>query len=206
MPDAAPIAGLPSGAIEHACGWRSPDWSDFELRLVLDFKPFTVKLKDRTATIGPVFSWKRSRKVIVIKGRGSIGLTTEARHWVEAAAKQLRDQWSRGPGEPIPAGIEINAAIVSYLPDKRRIDASNLYQGVEDAMQSCGAQCAKKTAKNPRWRCKRHAAVLRDDHQIRTHNESDRRLDRARSRVEVTLTPYAPGKAKAHPVQTDLEF
>jgi hypothetical protein len=31
--------------------------------------------------------------------------------------------------EPIPRDIELNAAIRSYLPTRRRTDASNLYQG-----------------------------------------------------------------------------
>lgn len=190
--------------IEHALGWHYPDLRAFELRLVIDFPKFTVtrtsgKRKGTTFTIGPVFSWKRSRTVTMINGHGSIGLTTEAKHWAKAAAAQLRRQWESVFREPLPKHVELNAAIVSYLPERRLIDASNLYQGPEDVLQVHQPKCKP--------RCKLHASILEDDSAIRTHCGSDRLLDRRHPRVEITLTPYNPAaRAPAHQLPPDIEF
>jgi hypothetical protein len=189
-------------AIQNSLGWYFADWSEFELRLVIDFEPFTIKVKKKKVTIRPTFSWKRAREVIMIAGKPSIGLTTPAKHWAKSAVAQLTDQWSRaGMTEPIPREIQINAAIVSYLPTAAETDSSNLYQGPEDVMQ------AHKTGKRPcKARCRVHSGVMVDDAQIKTHNGSDRLIDRQRCRVEITLTPYAPGRAMRHPVQAEMDF
>lgn len=174
--------------INHELGWHMPDFSDFELELRIDFEPFEKKLKKRTITVRPVFSWKRARKVITINGRSSIGPTTEAQNWARAAAARLREQWERVFSVPLPADIELNAAIVSYLPNKRLTDASNLYQGPEDVMQVCRKGCKDS--------CKMHAGILVDDSVIRSHNGSDRKIDPTHSRVEIRLTPYQRGRPR----------
>ena len=152
-------------------GWFMDDWSDFELRLVI---------------YGPPFSWKRARQVITIPARGgkqghsSIGLNTAAKKWARNASMQLKDQWGRVFGGPIPKTIPINAAIVSYLPTRRLTDASNLYQGPEDVMQACFEKC--------KTNCKMHGGVLEDDSSIESHNGSARLYDKKTPRVEIVLT------------------
>jgi Holliday junction resolvase RusA-like endonuclease len=86
--------------------------------------------------------------------------------WMDSAVKQLREQWDR---PPIAKNCELNAAIVSYLPNRRLIDADNLYGGPGDALQRAG--------------------ILGDDCCIRTHDGSDRRYDKHNPRVVITLTP-----------------
>lgn len=196
-------ACAPINSITNRLGWYLPDWSDFELRLAIDFAPFAITARKKKVTIRPTFSWKRAREVVMIAGKPSIGLTTPAKHWAKAAAAQFVDQWfvSGQMTEPIPREIQINAAIVSYLPTAAVTDSSNLYQGPEDILQS------HKTGKRPcKPKCRVHAGIIVDDAQIKTHNESDRLMDRNRCRVEITLTPYSPGRARRHPVQEDLVF
>ncbi len=171
---------------EVSFGWYLDDWSDFELRLAIDFEPFTVvrkvgKRKGETFTVQPVISWKRAHQPVVLHGHSSIGLTTEAKHWAKAAAGRLSEQW-RHVGWAIPKHVEINAAIVSYCPTRRLVDSSNLYQGPEDVLQAHQPKCKP--------RCNRHALVLEDDSSIRTHWGSDRLYDPHRPRVEITLIPY----------------
>jgi len=164
------IVVLDSLRHEHALGWHYDDLSEFELRLVI---------------VGPPFSFKRAKQVVTVNGHASIGLTTNAKHYMRDAVGQLRAQWALLFREPIPRHIELNAAIRSYLPTRRTTDASNLYQGVEDAMQVCGPKC--------KVGCKMHAGVLTDDAQIRTHDGSDRLYDKHNPRVEITLSPYRGG-------------
>jgi Holliday junction resolvase RusA-like endonuclease len=87
------------------------------------------------------------------------------RAWLKSAVEQLRWQWADAP---IPKTMHVSAKIVSYLGTKRMIDASNLYQGPEDAMQLAG--------------------VLEDDVCIEDHDGSSRRYDKLNPRVEITLT------------------
>ena len=155
----------------HSLGWHLDDWSAFELRLLIE---------------GPPFSWKRARKVITINGRGSIGLTKEAKAWAHMAVQRLRLQWGRVFGGPIPKSIPLNAAILSYLPTRRITDASNLYQGPEDVMQACRSTCKP--------RCKMHAAVFEDDSAIESHDGSARLYDKHHPRVEIVLTRWDPDR------------
>jgi hypothetical protein len=92
----------------------------------------------------------------------------------------FRSQWVFK--QPIPKHVLVTAKIVSYLPTATSIDASNLYQGPEDVLQSCGPKCKPG--------CKLHAGVLTDDCQIENHNDSARYIDRDRPRVEITLRPF----------------
>jgi hypothetical protein len=160
---------------KHKClaGWWLSDWSDFELRFVV---------------LGPPISFKRAKKIIVINKHASLALTKEAKIYMDSAATQIRRQCAEITGLPIPKHIEINAAIKSYLPTKRLTDSSNLYQGVEDAMQSCRVTCNS-------W-CRMHACLIEDDCQIRTHNGSNRLYDKNNPRVEIVLTPYESCRSK----------
>jgi hypothetical protein len=151
----------------HELGWHRDNMSDFEFKLVVRGAPF---------------SFKRAKQVVTVNGRASIGLTTKAKHYMRDAVAQLRAQWAPVFRGPIPRDIELNAAIRSYLPTRRMTDASNLYQGVEDALQACGPKCKPG--------CNVHASVIVDDVQIRTHNGSDRFYDKDNPRVEIVLTPY----------------
>lgn len=151
--------------INHTLGWHFDDLSEFEFRL-------TIK--------GPPFSWKRARQPVRYGGHASIALTTEAKRWAKDAAGQLRDQWSRVFRDAIPKDVPVNAAIISYLPTRRLTDASNLYQGPEDVMQTCRPKCKP--------RCKLHAGVLEDDSCIESHDGSARLYDKDDPRVEIVLT------------------
>lgn len=152
--------------IEHALGWHLADMSDFELRLVITGRPM---------------SFKRAKQVVKFGGHASIGLTTEAKAYLRDAVAQLRRQWGAVFAGPIPREVALNAAIVSYLPTRQLTDASNLYQGPEDCMQTCRPKCKPG--------CQVHAGVMVDDAQITSHDGSRRRYDKTNPRVEVTLTP-----------------
>lgn len=72
---------------------------------------------------------------------------------------------------PLPA-IDYNCAAHFYR-ERDDADTDNLISGLADALQDAG--------------------VLADDFHLRTWNGTDRFLDVARPRVELTLTPYLPG-------------
>lgn len=158
---------IPFGAHAHRLGWHFDDLSDFRFCLVIKGRPF---------------SFKRAHQVVTFGGHSSIGLTKEAKHYLRDAASQLRAQWLPLFRTSIPAGIELNAAIRSYLPTRQLPDASNLYEGVQDALKCCTHWCKPK--------CNRHAGIIADDVQIRTHNGSDRLYSPHNPRVEITLTLY----------------
>jgi hypothetical protein len=158
---------------KHHLGWHYDDWSDFSIRLVV---------------LGRPFSFKRAKRIIRLGARYSLGLTPSAKNYIQDAVRQLWAQWGPFFPRPIPKTVELNAAIRSYLPTRQLTDASNLYQGVEDAMQSCGPKC-KST-------CMMHAGVIEDDVQIRTHNGSDRLYNKENPRVEIVLTPYGGDRAR----------
>lgn len=110
---------------------------------------------------------KKNRKRIVSNrktGKPFIASSTEYSAWEKTAIAQLRQQWSgRAPLEG-----EWNAAIITYLAARQRPDASNLYEGPQDALERAG--------------------VLNNDFQIVSHDGSRRRRDAANPRVEITLT------------------
>lgn len=172
--------------------WGNSYWKserDFEVNLVIDFEPFTVEIKSgknkgKTYTVTPVFSWKRGRQVIKIKDRVSIGLTPHAKKWAVAAATQLRSQWIFK--QPIPKNVKVTMRVITYHPTARFIDASNLYQGPEDILQTCRPRCPDN--------CKMHAGILSDDSQVEDHNDSERRVDKNRPRVEIRLKPWTKKK------------
>jgi len=163
--------------------WR--DETEFCLNLRIDFKPFKVEIKrgkkaGTSYTVGPVMSWKRARQVVMIGKRPSIGLTPRAKLWAETATATLKTQWPFR--QPIPKHVLVTAQVVSYLPDSRPIDASNLYQGPEDVLQACRKGCKPD--------CKLHAGILSDDSQVENHDGSARLIDRDFPRVEITLRPF----------------
>lgn len=181
---------------EHALGFNLDDWSDFEIRLVIEGRWVTDKAHPKGFWLCAPISFKRHWKSVRIGRHSRIVLDTEAKKWQLEAAAQLRDQWSKVFCIPIPKTVPLNAAIISYLPNKRLADASNLYQGPEDAMQACNRHCKPK--------CQKHAGVIEDDVAIEGHDGSGRRIDRARPRVEITLTP-APHRSVLASEQLQLE-
>jgi len=168
--------------------WDHGYWTnenDFCINLRIGFRPFKVeskrgKKKGSTYTVSPVISWKRAREVVMIGRRPSIGLTARAKKWAESSVEYLKPQWPFR--QPIPKHVILTAKIVTYAPNKRQIDASNLYQGPEDVLQSCNRNCKPG--------CKMHAGIIEDDVQIENHNDSARCIDRDFPRVEITLRPY----------------
>ena len=182
---------LPDGAIPAGrLGWYLPDWSDFELRLVVEGRPIVKK-----NNIQPIYM-KAMR-------RASIGYTAKYKGWERDAAEQLASQWCAVFTGPLPEGIEINAAIVAYMPDRRGWpDLSAIYEGPQDVLEGHRRTCKHEG----RGRCRRHSGCIVNDKWIYGHSGSDRRIDRARPRVEITLTPYAPGRTRSHHVQPEMEF
>lgn len=155
---------VPSGVVrvEHALGWHVSDWSAFELRLDIE---------------GGVRVLKNSKRIVRFgKGptaRMAIVASPQSKRYQASASAQLREQWRQVFAAPIPLNVPVNARIVAYLPTRRRVDLSNVYQGPEDALQ--------------------HAGVLYDDWQIAGHDGSRRRYDKAAPRVEITLTRAEDG-------------
>jgi hypothetical protein len=158
---------IPAEAHIHKLGWHLDCLSDFLFCLVIHWRPF---------------SFKRAHQVVTYDGHSSIGLTMQAKYYLENAADQLRTQWLPLFHSPIPIGVELNAAIKSYLPTRRLTDASNLYEGPQDALKCCTRWC--------KHGCNRHAGVIADDVQIASHDGSRRLYDKEDPRVEITLTPY----------------
>ena len=95
-------------------------------------------------------------------------LSKAARDWRKWAVDALSRQWRHGP---LPKHVRVNAQITSYMRTRKQPDASNLYQGPEDAMQE--------------------AEVFADDIVIASHNGSRRDYDPHKPRVEIVLTPAA---------------
>jgi len=164
--------------VTHRLGFHFEDLSDFEFKLVVTGKPVVLK---------------NSKKIITIGGRPSIVSNAKASHYLREAAEQLAVQWRSVFREAIPLHVEVNAAIVTYLPTRAKPDASNLYQAVEDAMKGHTPHCKPK--------CDKHAGVIVDDVQIRTHDGSDRRYDPDNPRVEVTISP-----CRRPPFEPQLRF
>ncbi len=164
-------------------GWATGGLEDFEFRLVVPGAPFVQK-NSRDIRIVPQGKKPGAKPGRFgcphCRGRFHVLLdpTTAYKQWRRAAVEHIRDFWFRRVGQGLPVWrdkkakrrFEVNAAIVTYQRDARIADADNLYAGPQDAMAEAG--------------------VLENDVIIRTHNGSDRRIDRKIPRVEVTLTPW----------------
>lgn len=156
--------------ITPGTGWFYPDLYDFCFKLIVSGESFVLK---------------NSKKIVRAGKRLSLVPSSRATEWMRTASEQLKYQWAQIFSKPIPAHIEINAEIRTYLSTRRRADASNLYQSVEDVLQSCTSRCKPG--------CAKHAGVIVDDYQVRTHNGSDRLYDKNNPRVEIILTRYRGG-------------
>ena len=113
---------------------------------------------------GPPVVLKNRKQIVSIGGKPRLISSSKARRWIDDAVMQLRTQWAGRS----PIAAMVNARITSYLPTRRKTDASNLYQAPEDALQAAG--------------------VLLDDWQIESHDGSRRSYDKERPRVEIELT------------------
>lgn len=160
--------------IETPVGWYLDDLSDFEFQLQVMAPPITLK-NSKTAFLAFITRAKGKTRFfcpgcrLPLTGSANITNSKPADAYLKEATRQITGQWKPVFRSPIPKRIEVNAAIVSYLKTQRDTDADNLYAAVHDAMEA--------------------AEVLVDDCQIRTHDDSDRRIDRKFPRVEITLTP-----------------
>lgn len=164
-PFTKPEPGDDSGRICHALGWHRPDLSEFEFRLVVHGKARSLKTSKRAFSIG---------------GVARIVNSSASRKWQQHAAALLWAQWRSVFREPIPLHVPVNAKIVTYLPTRAKVDASNLYQAIEDVLQAHTERCKEK--------CQIHAGILTNDSQIESHDGSRRRYDPEDPRVEITLT------------------
>ncbi len=147
---------------------------------------------------GDSFVLKNSKRLINAGGCPRLIPSSAAVGFVERAALAIRVQWSKMFLGPIPEHVMVNAKIVTYLSSRRRADASNLYQAIEDCLGSC-----KRTCKSG---CKKHAGVLVDDYQIASHDGSRRLYDKDRPRVVVTLTAYQDGDKVDLPREKDRKL
>lgn len=109
---------------------------------------------------------KKNGKVIArANGRPFLISSKRYRDWEKDAIEQIKQQQEYWQHIPMPQAVR--AAMVFHLPDRRPRDASNLYQGVEDAMEKAG--------------------VVENDRQIRSHGGSMFLLDRDSPRVVVSV-------------------
>jgi hypothetical protein len=152
----------------------------------------------RFSVEGNAVPLKNSKGAVVRGGKPTVIPNPKAKRYLERLACSLRADWYSVFRVPLPKGVFLNAAIVTYLPDGKRKDADNLYAAPGDALQTCRPKCKEG--------CRKHAGIITDDWWIRTHNGSDRLIDKARPRVEITLTPYDPGRAVLFPAQEEIEF
>lgn len=114
---------------------------------------------------GKLVTKKNSHTIIMVNGRRIVAPDKRYKAWEKEAVKQIKDQcecWL-----PLSHPTPVHVKMTFYMQDKRRRDLSNLYQGVEDAMQKAG--------------------IIDDDRQIVSHDGSRKLLDRARPRVEVDV-------------------
>ena len=137
---------------------------DFSVSFVIEGKPFVQKNSRKIVTFGARCpKCKKGQRISSVPSTAYNG-------WRKEAVRQLRDQYPYR--QPLPKTIELNMKCVTFLATRRLADADNLYAGPADAMQEAG--------------------VLEDDVCIRSHDGSDRRIDRHRPRVEIKLTVWSP--------------
>ncbi len=146
-----------------------PDW---EHRFVINGQPIVQK-NSKTVRVMPARGKPGSHRCPHCSGgiHAVMTLSKAARKWRGSAVQQLAAQWPYR--QSLPPNVLLNAQIVSYMKTRRTPDASNLYQGPEDAMQE------------------EAAGVLVDDSCIASHDGCRRDYDPKKPRVEIVLTPYA---------------
>lgn len=160
---------LPFGGVDrvvHKYGWHMPDWSEFEIKLWVPGRPI---VKKNNLTTYPH-----------TKGIGPNKVYTK---WQNAAVGHLRLLWHHVSEAPIPLGIPINLAVISYMPNKRGWpDLSGTYEGPQDVLEVCTGRCKPN--------CKKHSGVITNDSQVCGHAGSDRRISATNPRVELVLTRH----------------
>lgn len=165
----------PAGAIVHELGWHIPDLSAFEIRLSIP---------------GRLVTKKNNVQPIVISGHASIGYTSAYKAWEKMAAAALAAQWGAVFREPIPAYVDLELQVLTYLPDRRGWpDLVATYEGPQDVLEAHRRTCPPK--------CRRHSGVISNDRQVFGHTGSARLVDPANPRVELVLTPHRSARLKA---------
>lgn len=185
-----------SERVETVLGWHYPDLRDFEFKLVVH---------------GRLIVKKNHLGVRQFGGHSSIGPDGDYKRWEREAFKQLGAQWSSVFNMAIPADVPLNLCVVTYMPDRRGWpDLSGTYEGPQDVLEVHRSTCDLK-------KCRRHSGVITNDRQVFGHVGSDRRIDKAAPRAELTITPYRgavdgmallPGilELEQQPPQEHLEF
>ncbi|MEL6544370.1 MAG: RusA family crossover junction endodeoxyribonuclease [Myxococcota bacterium] len=111
----------------------------------------------------PVISKNRRPIFRGKSGKPFIGKSRQLRDWQQSAVAQLKAQWGDRP----PIEGPVNAKIVTYRAKRQSGDASGWYQAPEDALEAAG--------------------ILKNDHQIESHDGSRRDRDWENPRVEIEL-------------------
>jgi len=114
--------------------------------------------------------WGRCKACGQPTGKPFIGKSDLYRRWRETTDLIIMNQWRGAPAIDFPVSMNLQ----SYLPTRKFPDASNLYQGIEDAMQDCG--------------------VIENDGLIEHHDGSRRHHDPKNPRIEVTLVRCVKGE------------
>ena len=156
---------------------------DGTARLVLPSFPSSVVLLAHVCIDLPPISWKNTHEAVKQGGKATIIHNAAGREWMREAVRQLRQQWGERP--PLrPLRGHFNAMIHSYFKSKRNLpDASNAYQGPEDALQEYLPGKDKRTGLR-----RRGGGVIDDDKMIGAHDGSGRFIDEHRPRTEIWLT------------------
>lgn len=120
----------------------------------------------RLTILGAPRTKKTSNRILRFGGRTKVVPSAQFLAWQRAAVPQLV---ARGPGAPLP-DRPYNLAAVVYR-DARRGDLLGYLNGIADVLELAG--------------------VVRNDVVFEAFDGSRLALDRARPRVEVTITPLA---------------
>ena len=167
-----PSQGSPAKTrLTHALGWHLADLSDFEFTLVVR---------------GRIIVKKNHLTVLKLGQLTRMAPDSVYKRWERDAVEQLAAQWSGVFCEPIPAHIELNLRVVTYMQDRRSWpDLVGTYEGPQDVLETHKPTCGRGSKP-----CAKHAGVIANDRAICGHVGSDRRIDPDFPRAELTISPH----------------
>jgi Holliday junction resolvase RusA-like endonuclease len=134
---------------------KKGNWIDLALPITFVVPGLPVVKKNNKRII----TNRRTGKPMLLSSEECIG-------WEKRAETIMINQWY--PRPPIPAGVELNCAIRSFLGHGQRPDASNLYEAPQDALEK--------------------ARVIMNDYWIVSHDHSMRKRDISFPRTEIVLS------------------
>jgi len=156
----------------YACGCNSWDY-----QLVKDTKkeiaesaakPLSLDEEITFLIPGPPGILKNGKEIVYINGRAKLVPSVNFIVWVSKALKHMGEQWY-GKHRPTISG-PITLQVHFYRQTHRKMDLSNLYQGIEDSLQLLN--------------------IIIDDDQIESHDGSRKFVDKNNPRTEVTIKPF----------------